>query len=161
VKFTFKVSSGKPRYPYNLEIISCEVEQMTRLQNDGFETLMYSEVVGYHSPKWTEQLIYERYFDLMEKWKVFKYDWLSELPAKLMEIFKLDPSNINLFALMGAMTSISNESPIRNREKNFLIKDKNFERIEKMVISKEEFKFIRNDKKSNNPQVLDKNYVKK
>ena len=148
-------------YPYNLEIISCEVEQMTRLQNDGFETLMYSEVVGYHSPKWTEQLIYERYFDLMEKWKVFKYDWLSELPAKLMEIFKLDPSNINLFALMGAMTSISNESPIRNREKNFLIKDKNFERIEKMVISKEEFKFIRNDKKSNNPQVLDKNYVKK
>jgi len=59
------------------------------------------------------------------------------------------------------MTSISDESPIRNREKNFLIKDKNFERIEKMVISKEEFKFIRNDKKSNNPQVLDKNYVKK
>ena len=148
-------------YSYNLEIISCEVEQMTRLQNDGFETLMYSEVVGYHSPKWTEQLIYERYFDLMEKWKVFKYDWLSELPAKLMEIFKLDPSNINLFALMGAMTSISNESPIRNREKNFLIEDKNFERIEKMVISKEEFKFIRNDKKSNTPQILAKNYVKK
>jgi GR25 family glycosyltransferase involved in LPS biosynthesis len=148
-------------YPYNLEIISCEVEQMARLQNDGFETLMYSEVVGYHSPKWTEQLIYERYFDLMEKWKVFKYDWLGELPAKLMEIFKLDPININLFALMGAMTSISNEEPIRNREKNFLIKDKNFERIEKMVISKEEFKFIRNDKKSNTPQILYKNYVKK
>ena len=147
-------------YPYNLEIISCEVEQMTRLQNDGFETFMYSEVVGYHSPKWTEQLIYERYFDLMEKWKVFKYDWLSELPAKLMEIFKLDPSNINLFALMGAMTSISNEEPIRNREKNFLIKDKNFERIERLI-SKEEFKFIRNDKKSNIPQILDKNYVKK
>jgi GR25 family glycosyltransferase involved in LPS biosynthesis len=148
-------------YPYNLEIISCEVEQMTRLQNDGFETLMYSEVVGYHSPKWTPELIYERYFDLMEKWKVFKYDWLSELPAKLMEIFKLDPSDINLFALMGSMTSISNESTIRNREKNFLIKDKNFEIIEKMVVSKEEFKFIRNDKKSNTPQVLDKKYVKK
>ena len=146
-------------YPYNLEIISCEVEQMTRLQNDGFETFMYPEVVGYHSPKWTEQLIYERYFDLMEKWKVFKYDWLGELPAKLMEIFKLDPSNINLFGLMGAMTSISNESPIRNREKNFLIKDENFERIER-IISKEEFKFIRNDKKSNIPQILDKKHVR-
>jgi hypothetical protein len=78
-----------------------------------------------------------------------------------MEIFKLDPSNINLFALMGAMSSLSVEEPIRNREKNFLIKEKNFERIEKMVVLKEEFKFIRNDKKSNTPQILDKNYVKK
>lgn len=146
-------------YPYNLEIISCEVEQMTRLQNDGFETLMYSEVVGHHSPKWSGQLIYERYFDLMEKWKVYKYDWLSELPSKLMEIFKSDPSDINLFALMGAMTSISNEEPMRNREKNFLIKDKNFERIEK-IVSNREFKFIRNDKKTNTPQILDKNHVK-
>jgi hypothetical protein len=29
------------------------------------------------------------------------------------------------------------------------------------VVLKEEFKFIRNDKKSNTPQILDKNYVKK
>jgi GR25 family glycosyltransferase involved in LPS biosynthesis len=147
-------------YSYNLEIISCEVEQMTRLQNDGFETLMYPDVVGYHSPKWTEQLIYERYFDLMEKWKIFKYDWLDELPAKLLQIFKSKPNNINLFALMGAITSISNESPMRNREKNFLIKDKNFERLEGLV-SKKEFKFIRNDKNTTGPQILDKNYVKK
>jgi GR25 family glycosyltransferase involved in LPS biosynthesis len=148
------------KYPYNLEIISCEVEQMSRLQNDGFETLMCPEVVGQHSPKWTEQLIYERYFDLMEKWKVFKYNWLDELPAKLMEIFKSDPSDINLFALMGAMTSISNESPLRNREKNFLIKDNNFERIENLV-SKKEFKFITNNNKPISPEILIKNYVKK
>jgi hypothetical protein len=148
------------KYPYNLEIISCEVEQMSRLQNDGFETLMCPEVVGQHSPKWTEQLIYERYFDLMEKWKVFKYNWLDELPAKLMEIFKSDPSDINLFALMGAMTSISNESPLRNREKNFLIKDNNFERIENLV-SKKEFKFITNNNKPISPEILNKNYVKK
>jgi hypothetical protein len=37
---------------------------------------------------------------------------------------------------MGAMTSISNESPLRNREKNFLIKDKNFERIENLISKK-------------------------
>jgi hypothetical protein len=121
---------------------------------------MCPEVVGQHSPKWTEQLIYERYFDLMEKWKVFKYNWLDELPAKLMEIFKSDPSDINLFALMGAMTSISNESPLRNREKNFLIKDNNFERIENLV-SKKEFKFITNNNKPISPEILIKNYVKK
>jgi GR25 family glycosyltransferase involved in LPS biosynthesis len=148
------------KYPYNLEIISCEVEQISRLQKDGFETLMYQDVVGYHSPKWNEQLIYERYFDLMEKWKVFKYDWLDELPSKLFEIFKSEPNNINLYALMGAMTSVSNEEPMRKREKNFLIKDENFERIENFL-SLKEFTHIIKSEKSESPQILTKNLSKK
>lgn len=147
-------------YPYNLEIISCEVEQISRLQKDGFETLMYQDVVGYHSPKWNEQLIYERYFDLMEKWKTFKYDWLSELPSKLMFIFKSNPNNINLFALMGAMTSVSNEEPIRKREKNFLIKDENFERIQNFL-SITDFRHIIKSDKLNEPEILTRNFMKK
>jgi GR25 family glycosyltransferase involved in LPS biosynthesis len=148
------------KYPYNLEIISCEVEQISRLQKDGFESLMYQDVVGYHSPKWNEQLIYERYFDLMEKWKVFKYHWLDELPSKLFEIFKSEPNNINLYALMGAMTSVSNEEPMRKREKNFLIKDENFERIENFL-SLKEFTHIIKSEKSESPQILTKNFSKK
>lgn len=147
-------------YPYNLEIISCEVEQMQRLQANGYETLMYGDVVGLHSPKWTNELIFERYFDLMEKWKVFKYDWLDELPSKLLQIFQNDNSEINLYALMGAMSSISNKEPIRKREKNFLLKDENFDRIN-TLLSKKEFKYIKNHDVINAPQVLDKNYVKK
>jgi hypothetical protein len=131
------------RYPYNLDIISCEVEQVKRMKNDGYETMMVGEVVGKHSPKWTTSLIYERYFDLMEKWKNFKYDWLGELPSKLFQIFQNDPSEINLYALMGAMTSMSSKEMIRKREKNFLIKDENFERIEN-ILQVKEFKFIVN-----------------
>jgi GR25 family glycosyltransferase involved in LPS biosynthesis len=130
-------------YPYNLDIISCEVEQVKRMKNDGYETMMVGEVVGKHSPKWTTSLIYERYFDLMEKWKNFKYDWLGELPSKLFQIFQNDPSEINLYALMGAMTSMSSKEMIRKREKNFLIKDENFERIEN-ILQVKEFKFIVN-----------------
>jgi GR25 family glycosyltransferase involved in LPS biosynthesis len=122
------------KYPYNLEIISCEVEQIKRMQNDGYETLMLETVLGLHSPFWTPELIYERYFDLMEKWKVYKYHWMSKLPVKLLEIFKKDPSNINFFALAGAINSLSSELPLRNREKNFTIKDPAVENLKKMYL---------------------------
>ena len=131
-------------YPYNLEIISCEVEQIKRLKNDGYDTLMIPKVVGHHSPEWTEDIIFERYFDLMEKWKNFKYHWLDELPSKLLQIFRNDPSDINFYALMGAMTSLSNPEKIRKREKNFEIEDENFLKIKQMIEIKE-FQFIVNE----------------
>lgn len=131
-------------YPYNLEIISCEVDQVKRLQDDGYDTLMTSKVIGYHSPKWTNEIIFERYFDLMEKWKNFKYVWLDELPSKLIDIFRNDPSDLNFYALMGAMTSLSSSEKIRQREKNFEIKDENYQRI-KLMSEKRDYKFIKNN----------------
>jgi GR25 family glycosyltransferase involved in LPS biosynthesis len=130
-------------YPYNLEIISCEVDQMKRMDIDGYSTLMIESVLGLHSPKWSPELIYERYFDLMEKWKNFKYHWMKEIPAKLLKIFQDNPSDINMYALMGAMISISTEEPIRNREKNFKLKDDNFERIKEMLQIKEFFHIVK------------------
>jgi GR25 family glycosyltransferase involved in LPS biosynthesis len=142
-------------YSYNLDIISCEVEQIKRLQSDGYQTLMNLEIVGLHSPKWNEDLIYERYFDLMEKWKSFGYDWLSELPSKLLKIFKEDPSDINFFALAGAIVSISDQNQIRKQEKNFNLKNEHFLRIKKMT-SIQKFNHITSDDK-----VKWMNYVKK
>jgi hypothetical protein len=145
------------KYPYNLEIISCEVEQLRRLQDDGYETLMVEKVIGYHSPKWTPELIYERYFDLMEKWKNFKYHWMGELPSKLLKIFQNNPSEINLYALMGAMYSLSTEESIRNREKDFNIKDKNFDNLKKMI-EIDDFKHIVN-KESKKSELLNRNQM--
>jgi hypothetical protein len=142
-------------YPYNLEIISCEVDQIKRLQNDGYNTLMIEEVLGYHSPKWTPELIYERYFDLMEKWKNFKYHWLGELPSKLFQIFKNDPSDINFYALMGAMNSLSIVEPIRKREKNFNLEDEKFEAVKK-IVENSTFRHILN-RTSSSPKILDNN----
>jgi GR25 family glycosyltransferase involved in LPS biosynthesis len=145
------------KYPYNLKIISCEVEQINRLQSDGYETIMVEEVVGYHSPKWTPELIFERYFDLMEKWKKFNYHWMSELPSKLMHIYQNDPSELNLYAMMGAMCSISSDEPIRDREKNFSIKDKNFQKIKKMIEVKNFNHIINRESKSSS--VLNKDQM--
>ena len=144
-------------YPYNLEIISCEVEQVRRLQKDGYQTLMVNKVLGEHSPKWTSSLIYERYFDLIEKWKNFKYDWMNELPSKLLQIFKDNPSEINFYALAGAMMSLSTEVPLRNREKNFLIEDSNFERIKK-AFEERTFKYMVN-KAPRRPEVLSREHM--
>lgn len=124
------------KYPYNLEIISCEKEQLSRLEKDNIKTKTFGDVIGIHSPKWTNQLIYERYFDLMEKWKIYKYDWLNELPSKLLKILKENPTDENVYALIGALISISKTEPIRKREKNFLIEDEAYLNIKKMMETK-------------------------
>ena len=146
------------KYPYNLNIISCEVEQLARLQKDGYDMVMNIEVVGYHSPKWTAELIFERYFDLMEKWKIFRYDWLSELPYKLVDIYSKDPSEINFYALMGAMSSVMEKEPIRKSEKNFKLKNPIFENIENMT-QPIEFKHILLDEYLNEEHWI--NFVEK
>jgi glycosyltransferase involved in cell wall biosynthesis len=121
-------------YPYNLETISCEMEQIKRMHSGGYNTAMKQVVLGYHSPKWNLELIYERYFDLMEKWKIYKYDWLEKLPAKLLIMFKNNPSDINFFALAGTMESLFNKDPIRKREKDFSIKNASAEMLQKMYL---------------------------
>ena len=122
-------------YPYNLEIISCEKEQTDRLAKDGYIVDTPAIVIGEHSPKWTDELIFERYFDLMEKYKVYKYDWIKNLPEKLELIYKSNPSDLNYYALMGAKASI-NSTGIRNREKNYLIKDERFTEAQNKRIKK-------------------------
>jgi glycosyltransferase involved in cell wall biosynthesis len=121
-------------YPYNLEIISCEKDQLIRLEADGYVADMVEHSLGLHSPKWTGELIYERYFDLMEKWKIYKYDWMKALPRKLLQIFKRDPTDINFYALAGTMHSLSSAEPIRKREKNFELQEDNFNIIKSMYL---------------------------
>jgi GR25 family glycosyltransferase involved in LPS biosynthesis len=124
-------------YPYNLDIISCEKDQMTRLENDGYIVQMIEKSLGKHSPKWSPELIYERYFDLMEKWKVYKYDWMGKLPKKLFDMVKINPSDENIYALLGIAMSVSTKDPIRKREKNFLVKEEAYENLKEMLSKKD------------------------
>ena len=69
----------------------------------------------------------------MEKWKVHKYHWMGKLPEKLFNMVKSNPSEENIFALLGAISSISNKECIRKREKNFLIKEDAYQNIKEML----------------------------
>jgi MoaA/NifB/PqqE/SkfB family radical SAM enzyme len=106
------------KYPYNLECLSCEVEQLDRLKKDGYEYQCPETIMGLHSPKWNDNEIFERYYNLMEKFKKFGYSWLETLPLKLWNKIKKQPSEQNLYAFLGAYTSMIRDD-IRETEKDF------------------------------------------
>jgi len=114
------------KYPYNLDIISCEKEQLERLRADGYRIAEERIVMGVHSPHWTPELIFERYFDLMEKWKVYGYSWLEDLPAKLLRKYLGDQSEVNLYAFLGAWASASRPERLRTREKDYRVRTREF-----------------------------------
>lgn len=108
-------------YPYNNNSsVSCEMEQLQRLKDDGYTYQLFGDILGEHSPLWTEELIFERYFNLMEKYKEFGYSWLEEVPRKLWKLFQENPSKLNLSAMLGAYTSISSEKKLLKGEKSFI-----------------------------------------
>lgn len=122
------------KYPYNLDIISCEMEQLERLKKDGYSYQLIEQVMGKHSPKWTSELIFDRYYDLMEKYKIFQYKWLENLPHKLWEIFVKVPSETNFHALLGVYSSIFSKTGEKN-EKNFSIKNKGYIKVKSSLSS--------------------------
>lgn len=114
------------KYPYNLTTISCEKNHLDRMTEDGYTILNRMEVVGAHSPKWTPELIFERYFDLMEKWKLYGYTWLEDLHRKLFLKYMDKQSELNLYAYLGAMASVSRPERLRTREKDFRLRTKEY-----------------------------------
>jgi MoaA/NifB/PqqE/SkfB family radical SAM enzyme len=113
------------QFPY-VEGLSCEKSQLTRIREGGYFIVERNAVLGEHSPRWTPELISERYFDLMEKWKKFGYGWLENLPAKLLGMYASDPSDINKYAFLGAWASASRPEVLRTREKDFRVRTKEY-----------------------------------
>ena len=106
------------RYPYNLSSMSCEVEQNDRITKDGYRIELCDEVVGKHAPYWSNTGIFERYHNLMDKFKQFKYPWIEDLPKKLVDKFKAEPTDQNLYALLGIYTSLITDK-VQQGEKDF------------------------------------------
>lgn len=114
-------------YPYNLQHPSCEMEQLQRLEADGYRYRLMTETVGTHSPLWTPELIFERYFNLMEKYKIYRYVWMEDLPRMLWAKVKITPSDKNLYGLLGAMSSIFSDE-VMDHEKDIRLKRKDYGR---------------------------------
>ena len=121
------------KYPYNLSHPSCEVEQLDRMKVDGyiFDDLR-EDIIGKHSPNWTEQGIFERYYNLMEKFKIYKYVWMEQLPAKLRKICAHHPTSLNFSALAGAMSSIFSDK-VMDEEKDTSKVRKEFKRMDALM----------------------------
>lgn len=107
------------RYPYSLETNACDVEQIQRMSKDGYKVRFMEECVGLHSPKWTNELIFERYLNLMEKYKQYRYTWMGDIPGMIWRAFQKNPSQQNICAILGAYTSMISEKVLLEREKDF------------------------------------------
>lgn len=113
------------KFPY-VAGLSCEKSQLDRLRDAGYKIAERWTVLGEHSPQWTPELIFERYFDLMEKWKRFGYRWLEGLPARLLSQYTREPTENNQYAYLGAAASISEPTPVRAREKDYRVRTPEF-----------------------------------
>lgn len=109
------------RYPYNLQHPSCEVDQLDRMKKDGYSYNLNGSVMGLHSPLWSNEDIYERYFNLMQKFRIYGYVWMEHIPARLFSKLRLDCTETNLYAMLGAFAGITSDSIITG-EKNFTMK---------------------------------------
>jgi len=108
------------KYPYT-EGISCERSQSDRMRADGYTIYESNELLGFHSLNWTPELIFERYYDLMLKWRKFGYYFLEDLPAKFLAKHLNSRSEIDKYAYLGVLAGIM-AATIRPREKDFRIR---------------------------------------
>lgn len=106
-------------YPYNQSHPSCEVEQLDRMWKDGYYYRFCYQLMGLHSPKWTNSGIFERYYNLFNKYKIYKYEWIRKLLPYLKDKYEKEPNDINFNALAGALCAIYEEKTMET-EKNAL-----------------------------------------
>lgn len=125
-------------YPYNLKHPSCEVEQSTRMMNDGYSWLLNESVVGEHSPIWTKELIYKRYKNLVQKQKLLNAPCgYGNICQKISNKLGRQYNNLDFFALLGASVGqFSNEG--FEEEKNFKSEDKIYNDLNNIFINMNE-----------------------
>jgi len=120
------------QFPLRKGTFSGSLNQMAEIKNAGYKEYTNLLSIGLHSPEWTEELIFNRYFDLIDKYRTKQYTWMEELPYKLYQIYKNNPTELNLYAFLGSIINIlcNNEKPI---EKNFGIKNQYCEKLNQMI----------------------------
>jgi len=103
------------QFPYE-NCASCEVNQLDRMEKNGYKYQFKEEIVGLHSLKWTNEGIFERYYNLYMKYRLFGYEWMGRLPQKLLVLHKNDPSELNFYAMSGCFAAMN--APLINEEKD-------------------------------------------
>jgi len=117
-------------YPFQ-NVLACENDQKIRLRNNKFLIKINNSVMGEHSPYWTNQAIFRRYYNFMERYK--KWNSHKEIPHKIYETYKNNPTELNFYALLGTFISLFT-SKIIDKEKNFLsYANKKFKKVHDII----------------------------
>ena len=88
------------------------MNQLERMKQFGYTYAAIEEVLGEHSPKWTEEEIFDRYFIFMQKTNP------KNLPQMVLDIYLKNPNRLNLFALLGCISGMLSPEKLKS-DKNF------------------------------------------
>lgn len=104
------------KYPFQ-DTLACENNQKIAMAKDGFIVGIDGIIMGDHSPYWTNYSIFQRYYNMMERSKFYPGKY-NEVPKSLWKTLKQNPTELKLYALLGAFSSLfTEENP--NKEKNY------------------------------------------
>lgn len=118
-------------YPFE-DILASENQQKHKLRKDNYKIQLVNKIVGDHSPHWTVESIFQRYFTFMERYKVTGSH--KQIPLKLWEIIKNSPTDLNLYALLGSFASLFSKQSMQIKEKHYLkYNTKELETIKKFI----------------------------
>lgn len=134
------------KYPYDQTCISCEMKQLSDMKKDKFIYEIKHIILGEHSPYWTEELIFDRYFIFMQK-----NQW-DEIIPRVMDIYTKNPTKLNRYAVMGAISGLLIEAS--KKDKDFREKTPSFLKIKKYC-DKINFPGESKDKDPIKPMVVD------
>lgn len=109
------------KYPYN-NLLGSEFEQLNRIKNNGFKYEIHNNIIGEHSPIWSPEEIFDRYFYLLKKHKYYRQfagGWtFDEYINKTLNLFRKNNSTVNLYAFLGALCGLLNNE--KTEDYNFL-----------------------------------------
>jgi MoaA/NifB/PqqE/SkfB family radical SAM enzyme len=128
------------RYPYQSSL-SCETNQMARMEADGFKYEMLSgfdgltqeTCFGVHFPSQTPELAFRRWQRLMQKYRRYSYmGWLSPHPNRIMEKFLASHDPLDNFKMMGMVAGLTGPIP-NDGELDARIPNLDFTRVTTML----------------------------
>ena len=139
------------RYPYR-DSFSCEMDQVNRMKEDGFKTVSVwssfkrdSECVGDHGAHYTPLSVFVRYKRLIEKSRMYPWiEWVGVLPKEFKERYESDKSDLNFYALAGAMAGLTSNIDDCEGEMDYrkVWRLPEFERIDNSLYPKGPSEFI-------------------
>ncbi len=115
------------QFPYR-QAFTSEMDQLARVTAAGYRYHVYfhdvhdfSLCLGDHGTHFTPRSAFERYKNLMERYRLHPeyMGWLSPLPQEFLARYQKDPTEVNLYALLGSVVGLTSDLDRCQRDKDW------------------------------------------
>ena len=119
------------QFPYQSDF-SCEMGQLKQAEAAGYryyshfkDMLDLSLCLGEHGTCFTPRSIFERYRNLMQRYRLYPFvGWLRSWPQEFLRRYQESPTDLNLYALLGAVVGLTSDLSRCKQDKDYREYDK-------------------------------------